>query len=58
MSGGLIDAEAEVDALTVRLTRRARMLAAAYLKSRAMAARTDGRSWRSASLLWPLFAKG
>lgn len=56
MSGSLIAARADFDALAARLTARARQLAAARLQARAMAG--DERRWRRADLLWPLFAKG
>lgn len=44
-------------ALAERLARRAATLAAARSESRIRARRRDGSQWRSADLLWPLFAR-
>lgn len=54
----MIEADTNFDSLAARLTQRARALGAAWLQSRAMAARADARRWRRADLLWPLFTKG
>lgn len=53
-----IGVETNFDGLAAHLAERARVLAAAHLRSRAMAARADERRWRRAGLLWPLFARG
>ncbi len=44
--------------LAARLAERARRLAEARMRRLALARRGDPRRWRSARLLWPLFAEG
>lgn len=45
---------AAIDALSSRLTARARKLA----EARVLRRRAGARRWRKAALLWPLFMKG
>lgn len=43
--------------LAARLSARARRLAEAHAVERALESRGDGREWREARLLWPLFGR-
>jgi hypothetical protein len=45
------------DAVAARLRARAAMIGAAFARRQLLAGRNDPRRWRSAKLLWPLFAR-
>ena len=56
---GLLTARTDppVTALAERLSAKARRLALAQAENRRLARAGDGRRWRDARLVWPLFAK-
>jgi len=58
MSGAIKARSAGWDALASRLALRAASLAVSQASAGLLARRQDARRWRSAALLWPLFAKG